>query len=107
MELNIHAQKNPGAATAASHKQADSKTAKDLESLRTSCRNFEAIYIQEMYKAMRKTVPDSGLFEKDMASELYKELLDMEMAKATAAGKGNGIGEAMYQQLKEKMGPQR
>jgi flagellar protein FlgJ len=58
-----------------------------------------------MYKAMRKTVPDSGLFEKDMASELYREMLDMEMAKATAAGKGTGIGEAMYQQMKDKVTP--
>lgn len=76
---------------------------RDLQSLRESCREFEAIYIQEMYKAMRRTVPDGGLFEKDMASELYRELLDMELARATAAGKGNGIGEAMYQQLKDKM----
>ena len=78
-------------------------TSKDLQALRKSCREFEAIYIQEMYKAMRKTVPDSGIFEKDMASELYKEMLDMEMAKATAAGKGTGIGEAMYQQMKDKL----
>lgn len=83
------------------------RTNKDLESLRKSCREFEAIYIQEMYKAMRKTVPDSGLFEKDMASELYKEMLDMEIAKTTAAGKGIGIGEAMYQQMKDKLEPQK
>jgi len=38
-----------------------------------------------------------------MASELYREMLDMEMAKATAAGKGTGIGEAMYQQMKDKV----
>jgi flagellar protein FlgJ len=107
MELNIQTQNIPEAATAATHKHADTRTDKDLESLRKSCRDFEAIYIQEMYKAMRKTVPDSGLFEKNMASELYKELLDMEMAKATAAGKGNGIGEAMYQQMKDKIAPQK
>jgi peptidoglycan hydrolase FlgJ len=78
---------------------------KDLQSLRQSCRDFEAIYVQEMHKAMRKTVPDGGLFEKDMADGLYREMLDMEMAKTSAAGKGNGIGEAMYQQLKGKIGP--
>jgi flagellar protein FlgJ len=76
---------------------------KDLQSLRKSCREFEAIYIQEMYKAMRKTVPEGGLFEKDMASDLYKEMMDMEIAKSTAAGKGVGIGEAMYQQMKGKI----
>jgi flagellar protein FlgJ len=89
----------PGANTG----RPDKSSNKDLKSLRKSCREFEAIYIQEMYKAMRKTVPDGGIFEKDMASELYKEMLDMEMAKTTAAGKGTGIGEAMYQQLKNKL----
>jgi len=95
----------PAAANAAT--TSTDKPSRDLQSLRKSCREFEAIYIQEMYKAMRKTVPDSGLFEKDMASELYREMLDMEMAKATAAGKGTGIGEAMYQQMKDKVGPRK
>lgn len=93
----------PAATTATTSTDRSSTSNRDLQSLRKSCREFEAIYIQEMYKAMRKTVPDSGLFEKDMASELYRETLDMEMAKATAAGKGTGIGEAMYQQMKGKM----
>ncbi|MDO9043236.1 MAG: rod-binding protein [Desulfocapsaceae bacterium] len=80
------------------------KTSKNLQALRKSCRDFEAIYTQEMYKAMRKTVPDGGIFDnKNMANGLYKEMLDMEIAKIAAAGKGNGIGEAMYQQMKGKI----
>jgi flagellar protein FlgJ len=107
MQLNMPTQNIQGAAGAATTKQSDSRESKNLQSLRKSCRDFEAVYIQEIYKAMRKTVPDSGLFEKDMASELYKEMLDMEMAKTTAAGKGVGIGEAMYQQMKDKIAPQK
>jgi len=76
-----------------------------LHSLRKSCREFEAIYINELYKSMRKTVPESGLFKKDMANTLYQEMLDMEMAKQTAAGDGIGIGKAMYEQLKEMHSP--
>lgn len=73
-----------------------------LKALRKSCREFEAIYINEMYKTMRKTVPDSGLFEKKMADGLYREMLDMEMARQTASGDGMGIGKAMYEQLKQQ-----
>lgn len=76
-----------------------------LHSLRKSCREFEAIYINEMYKSMRKSIPESGLFETDMADTLYQEMLDMEMAKQTAAGDGMGIGKAMYEQLKEQHFP--
>ncbi len=83
------------------NKASDPKDPK-LKELRSSCREFEAIYINEMYKSMRKTVPDSGLFEKDMADTLYQEMLDMEMARETAAGDGMGIGKAMYEQLKDQ-----
>lgn len=75
------------------------KKAKDLESLRQSCREFETIYVMEMYKAMRKTVPEDGLFEKNVSTEIYTEMLDMETAKATTKGKGLGIAEAMYKQM--------
>lgn len=77
----------------------------ELQALRKSCREFEAIYINEMYKTMRKTVPDSGLVETDMGDTLYREMLDMEMAKQTAAGDGMGIGKAMYEQLKDQHFP--
>ena len=71
--------------------------------LRQSCREFEAIYIQEMYKAMRKTVPESDLLPDSTANTLYRDLLDMELARATAAGDGTGIGQAMYEQLKDTL----
>ncbi len=71
----------------------------DLESLREASREFEAMLVMEMYKAMRKAVPESGLFEKSMATDLYKEMFDMEMAKQTASGEGIGLGESMYRQM--------
>jgi len=78
----------------------DAKKSKELRALRHSCREFEAIYVNEMYKSMRKTVPESGLFDKKgMAEDVYRDMLDMEMARQTAAGDGMGIGKAMYQQL--------
>lgn len=73
----------------------------DLESLRKSCREFETILLTEMYKAMRKAVPDGGLFEKSMASDMYQEMFDAEIAKETASGPGVGIGDAMYRQMAE------
>lgn len=75
------------------------KKSQDLEALRQSCREFETIYVMEMYKAMRKTVPEDGLFEKNNSTKIYTEMLDMETAKATTRGKGLGIAEAMYRQM--------
>lgn len=80
--------------------QTTDKQSQDLEKLRETTREFEALYVMEMYKAMRKTVPEGGLFEKDTSTEIYQDMLDMEAARKTAAGKGMGIGEAMFEQMK-------
>jgi peptidoglycan hydrolase FlgJ len=76
------------------------KKDKDLKALRESTREFEAIYMNEMLKSMRKTIPEGGLFEKDVADDIYEEMLDMEYAKQTAAGEGMGLGKAMFDQMK-------
>lgn len=79
--------------------QPQDRKEKDLKALRESSREFETMLVTEMYKAMRKSVPDGGLFEKSMATEMYQEMFDMEIAKQTASGDGIGIGEAMYRQM--------
>lgn len=75
------------------------KKARDLQSLRESSREFETMLVMEMMKSMRKSIPEGGLFEKDVATETFTEMLDMETAKAATAGKGLGIAELMYQQM--------
>lgn len=80
---------------------AESRKAKDLAALRESTREFEAIYVNEMYKAMRKTIPESELFTKNMATKMFEEMMDMELARNTAKGDGMGIGLAMYNQMKD------
>lgn len=78
----------------------EKRAERDLKSLRESSREFETLFVMEMFKAMRKAVPEGGLFEKDAASEMYQEMLDGETAKAAASGKGIGLGEAMFEQMR-------
>lgn len=80
----------------------DKKT-KDLAALRKSSQEFEALLLMEMLKSMRKSVPDGGLFEKDTSTEIFRDMLDSETAKAASRGKGLGIGEAMYNQLAKQI----
>jgi len=76
------------------------KKARDLESLRQSTREFEALYVNEMFKAMRKTIPEGGLIEKSMSQDIYQEMIDMERARSTSDGNGIGLGKAMFDQLR-------
>ncbi len=74
--------------------------AKDLEALRQSTQEFEALYINEMFKAMRKTIPDGGLIDKGIGHDIYQEMIDMERARHASEGKGIGLGNAMFEQLR-------
>ncbi|OHB24724.1 MAG: hypothetical protein A2X84_14430 [Desulfuromonadaceae bacterium GWC2_58_13] len=83
----------------------DSKSAskQDPEALRKTCQQFEAIFVQSMFKAMRSTVPDGGLFPKGMAEESFQDLMDMEVAKSAAEQGRLGLGDALFQQLSGKV----
>lgn len=80
---------------------------KDPEALRKTCQDFEAIFVQSMFKAMRSTVPDGGLFPKGMAEEAFQDLMDMEVAKAAAEQGRMGLGESLFRQLSGKTDPKK
>jgi flagellar protein FlgJ len=67
--------------------------------LRKVCRQFEAIFIRNLLKSMRDTVPDSGLLEKNIDSEVIEDMMDMETAKKMAQKNELGIAEMLFRQL--------
>ena len=80
------------------------KTGRDNpESLRKVCQEFEAILINSMYKGMRASIQPGGLIEKDNGTELFEEMMDMEVARQTALKQEMGIAEALYRQLAPKV----
>lgn len=74
--------------------------ARDLQQLRDSTREFEALFINEMFKAMRRTIPDGGLIEKNISEDILREMMDLEIARQASSGEGLGIAEAMFEQLR-------
>ena len=69
------------------------------EALKKTCQQFEAIFVQSMFKAMRDSVPEGGLLEKGNADDIFQSLFDQEVASAAARQNGVGIGDLLYQQL--------
>ena len=70
--------------------------------LHKACKDFESILIKQMLTAMRKSIPNDGLFPRGHADEMYQSMLDEEHAKNMAHGKGMGIGDALFDQLSGK-----
>ncbi len=77
------------------------KSLKDRAALKKACQDFEAIFIQSMFKSMRKTVPDGGLFEKDHATEMYQDMIDQEIATQIARKQSLGLADQMYRQMEK------
>lgn len=71
----------------------------DDEVLKEACQEFEAYYLQQVFKEMRKTVPESGLFEKSAGREIYEDMLYEEYAKEMSKGTAIGLADMLYKQL--------
>lgn len=75
----------------------------DKKALKKSCQDFEALFIQSLFKAMRKTVPESELFKKNNATSMFEEMLDQEISSTMARTQSVGIADQMYRQMEKAM----
>lgn len=64
-----------------------------------ACLDFEAIFLEQMLKAMRKTVNKSGFLSGGFAEEVYEDMLYTEYAKSMAKSAEFGLASKLYNQL--------
>lgn len=67
--------------------------------LRAASRQLEGVFVQQLYKAMRDTVPEGGLTGGGAGEEMFTGLLDQHLSDATAATSSRGPGEALFRQM--------
>lgn len=77
---------------------------KDEDPLLTACKEFESIFINQLFKSMRRTVPEGGMLEKGMGEEVFESFLDEEIAREAAHGNSYGLAHMLYNQLKNPGG---
>ncbi len=70
--------------------------------LREACKDFEAVFISKMWKEMKNTVPKGGVFG-SRQSEMYMSMFDRDFAEKMADSGGIGLGDMLYDQLKDKL----
>ncbi len=74
----------------------------DREKLKKACEEFESIFILEMLKSMRQTVPQTGFLGNGTGKEIYQNLLDQELSKSLSRRGVMGLGRLVYQQWVER-----
>ena len=60
---------------------------------------FEAMFVQVLFKEMRKTVPrEGGIFPRSQATETFEEMLDAEFARMVAESGQLGIAKRLAEE---------
>lgn len=70
--------------------------------LKEACDGFEAIFLNKLWQQMRKTVDKDGYLH-SKEEESYVGLFDQEMSQKLARAGGMGLGEQLFEQLKERL----
>ena len=70
----------------------------DKEKLKEACKEFEGLFMQMMYKQMKKTVPKSQLIPESTGREIFEDMLDEEIIN-NAKERGIGLADVLYRQL--------
>lgn len=72
----------------------------DEKKLRKAAADLEGLFVAQMYKAMRDTVPkDEGIVSGGSGEEIFTGLMDEHLAAETPSHWSGGIAEALYRQL--------
>ncbi len=72
--------------------------------LRAATQLLEGTFYQEMFKAMRGTVPEGGAISGGTGQDMFESLLDQHVADAAAGQSDRGLGSALYRHFTQARG---
>lgn len=102
MQIDSQLFSNIASSTTGAAKKVDAKTGldeRDTKRLKDACKDFEAMFLNNLLKAMRKTIQKTNLFGSDSGEETFQEMMDTETSKAAAKTSSMGIADVLYRQL--------
>lgn len=87
-----------GAVNAGAAPDAPPASAGEAARLQWAAEQLESLFINELWKSMRRTVPKTGMFD-GAGVRLFEEMLDEERSRAMASAGGLGLAALLYEQL--------
>ena len=73
------------------------------QKLRGAAQNLEGVFVTQLFKAMRDTVPQDGLTSGGAGEDMFTSMFDEHLSSQLPATWHHGIGNALYQQLHQKL----
>ena len=68
--------------------------------LRKVVGQLEGVFVEQLFKAMRATVPTDGITNGGPGEEMFAGMLDQHLSGAVPGQWHHGIGESLFQQLR-------
>ena len=80
--------------------------AASTDELMDACKQFEAYFVEQMFKAMMKTVPSSENTSNYTSTmmDYYKDQMVQSMAEENTNQGGFGLAQMLYEQMKRNYG---
>jgi Rod binding domain-containing protein len=73
--------------------------------LRKAALELEGVLVRQLFSTMRQSVPKSGLVDESPASEMFRSMLDDELAKITAEKSPFGLADAIVKRFETAIKP--
>lgn len=68
--------------------------------LKKAVTELQGVFVEQLFKAMRESVPEGGLVDGGNGEEMFTGLMDQHLAAQVPAGWESGLGAALYRQLR-------
>ncbi|RMG42968.1 MAG: hypothetical protein D6719_04880 [Candidatus Dadabacteria bacterium] len=73
----------------------------DSDKMEKAAADFEALLLQQMFKAMWSTVPKDGMLSGSSEEAIYRDMLNEALAKDIAEGQSIGIKDIILKEFKK------
>lgn len=68
--------------------------------LKRECAQLEGVFLQQLLKVMRQTVPHEGVLDGGQGESMFTDMMDQKVADSAATQMQRGLGLALYHQLR-------
>lgn len=72
--------------------------------LGTAVRQLQGVFVEQLFKAMRETVPDDGMLGGSAGESMFTGLMDQQLADMVPGQWSDSLGEALLRQFRD-VGP--
>jgi len=73
------------------------------EAVRKLAHQLEAVFVNQLFQAMRSSLPENKLLENAPGHSMFTSLMDEKLASEVADNLHRGIGESLYRQLAKRL----